>query len=131
MRLVLALSALLVTTACGGSSSEPKEPTPAEPAEPAEPEVSEGERKLRAAQANAVHAMCERLVDCAVEEASREQTAEEAAQSSTPAVLDRARAECESGYGQVEMSPRQIKLVQRCVNEARACAALEACLAEA
>lgn len=133
MRLVLAcaLSSTLLL-ACGGSSSSTttQEPAPAEP-DPEAARRAESEQKLKAAQASAVHAMCERLVDCSVEDAKAEMSPEEVAKLNPEELVPRAQAECEAEYGQLELSPRQIKTIQRCVNEAETCPALNECLAGA
>jgi hypothetical protein len=135
---ILVLSAA-VLAACGGSSNEPREPagtaTPAAARPAGEGEAAgatAADDKLRAAQASAVHAVCERLVDqCAVEDAKKNLSPAEAAKNTEPGVLAIARHECEGELGRTALSPRQIKVFQRCVNEAAECDALQTCLAEA
>jgi hypothetical protein len=92
---------------------------------------AESERNLRAAQESAVEAMCERLADCAVESARENMTPEEVAQLDVENTAPRLREECESEYGRTQLSPRQVRVVQRCVTETRACDELQTCLEDA
>jgi hypothetical protein len=122
---------LFLAAACSGSSGgagdattptngegQTTEPTPEE----------ESEAKLRAAQDSAIEAMCERFYHCAVEDTPPDKQAE----VGNPEELESThRADCEEAYGRSNLSPRQIKIIQRCVNEAQKCDALNECLAEA
>ena len=134
-RLLLA-AALLGAAACSGSSGGQDTTAPAGGGEPTPgggettPE-EDAERKLRAAQDSAVEAMCERLTDCAVEDARREMSPEELAKLNLEELVPMHRAECEEQYGQKSLSPRQIKIIQGCVNDAGDCDALHECLAAA
>ena len=116
----------------GGEASEPAAPTSpaaAEP-EPAPPDA-EAERKLRAAQDSAVEALCERLVDCAIEEARASMTPEQVAELDVEDTGARLRDKCEGEGATSTLSPRQIRVVQRCVNQDGTCADLQTCVAEA
>jgi hypothetical protein len=117
----LAIALVLLAAACGGS----KEPAPSEPA-PA-PAPTE-EAKLRAAQDATMAAMCERLVDCSVEDAKATITEAELAELAPEELVPKARAECEGEYASLTLSPRQIKVIQGCVNGPPACADFTACL---
>jgi hypothetical protein len=115
------LAVVVLAAACGGS----KEPAPSEPA-PA-PAPTE-EAKLRAAQDSTMAAMCERLVDCSVEDAKATMSEAELADLKPDELVPKARAECESEYASLTLSPRQIKVIQACVNGPPACADFTACL---
>lgn len=131
------LASVLVLGACGGGGGEASEPaaTPSPPAaeqESARPDDdTDGKRKLRAAQDSAVEALCERLVDCAIEEARSSMTSEEVAQLDVKDTGARLREECEGEGASSTLSPRQIRVVQRCVNQNGTCSDLQACVQEA
>ena len=119
---------LVALIACGGGgASEPAAPS----ADPEAERRAESERKLRAAQESAAEAMCERLVDCSIEAARANMTPEEVANLDLEKTTVAARAECEDESSQRAWSPRQIRVVQRCVVEAEVCEALHTCLDEA
>jgi hypothetical protein len=117
-----AILVLLLVACAGGDKPPASEPAPA-PAPTADD-------KLRAAQVSAVHAMCERLVQCSIEDARATMSPDELAKLAPEELVPRAEADCEAEYGASALSPRQIKVIQRCVNEAAECAALDTCLAE-
>jgi uncharacterized lipoprotein len=130
-------AALLVASlaACSGSeggSKESEKPTTAQPAATPSKE-EESERKLHAAQESAVEAMCERLADCAVEDANKTMTPEERKEKlgNVDELIPRYRAECEEEANKSDLSPRQVKIVQTCVVEKKTCATFVPCLDEA
>jgi hypothetical protein len=131
-----ALAALLVASlaACSGSDGGSKESTtPADPVAKETPEQqkqAESERKLHAAQESAVDAMCERLADCAVEDANKTMTPEERKEKlgNVDELIPRYRAECEEEANKSNLSPRQVKIVQTCVVEKKTCATFVPCL---
>jgi hypothetical protein len=127
-RLATLLFALVV--GCSGSS-DGAAPAPAshQAAAPADEAPPSPDEKLRSAQESAVAAVCERLVDCAVEAGAM--TPEEVQELEAEGTVRRFRDKCEAEGAQSELSPRQIKIVQRCVNDARACDELQTCLEEA
>lgn len=83
---------------------------------------------LHAAQESAIEAMCERLVDCSVEDARKTMTPAEVEKLDLPHLVPRARAECEEDYSEHALSPRQIRIIQGCVNQQSTCAQLNDCL---
>jgi hypothetical protein len=89
------------------------------------------EAKLRAAQESAVQAMCERLIECSVESARASMTPEELAKLDLEEIVPRARADCEEEYAGRRLSPRQVRVVQTCVNQPGTCDELHACLDQA
>ncbi|HWM86161.1 MAG TPA: hypothetical protein VNO33_09995 [Kofleriaceae bacterium] len=126
--------ALWLLAACsGGGGNEPAAPEVA----PAEERTTVGggeqakERKLRAAQDSAVAAMCERLVDCAVESAHANMSPEEVAKLDLEKTAPRLREECEDEGGRSSLSPRQVRVIQDCVTSAESCDRLQTCLEQA
>ncbi len=132
MRLSCTVLAAVLGACSGSSGSQSPAGGGAVPAQ--DPEASrraESERQLRAAQESAVEAMCDRLVDCSVEEARATMTPEEVAGLDLENTMPLAREECEDESTQRNFSPRQVRVVQRCVTEAATCEALHSCLDEA
>lgn len=122
-------------SACSGSGSgsarEPAKPAgsgEAPPPDPAQVERQEKLRELRAAQDSAVEAMCERLVDCSVESLRNAPPEERAKAGNVDELIPKARAECEEEASKSDLSPRQVLVVQKCVNEGQTCEALVSCL---
>jgi hypothetical protein len=133
MRLA-ALSLATLLLACGGDQKPAATTTDSTTAPARDPEAdkrAESERKLRAAQDSAVEAMCERLVDCSVEDAKATMSKEELDKLKPDELVPQARAQCQDDYGKSALSPRQIKIIQGCVNEAEECSALTTCLQSA
>jgi hypothetical protein len=130
---VLVLGAAAACGGGGGAASEPAATasTPAAQPEPSPATEAEAERKLRAAQESAVEALCERLVDCAIEEARASMTPEQVAELDVEDTGARLRDKCEGEGATSTLSPRQIRVVQRCVNLDATCDDLQACVAEA
>lgn len=135
-RALAALLALLVTAACSGSDGGGKDSeTPAGPPAKSEEETRREEslRKLRAAQESAVEAMCERLADCAVEDAQKNMSPEERKEKlgNVEEIIPKYRAECEEEANQSDLSPRQVKIIQACVTEQKSCDTFVPCLDQA
>lgn len=130
-RALAALLVALLAAACSGSEGGGKEsetPTSGPPGRsPEEARREESLRKLRAAQDSAVEAMCDRFFDCAVEE-SRKQKPKELEGVNLEEMRGKHMAECEEEYGKSELSPRQVKVIQQCVNQSPTCGELETCL---
>jgi hypothetical protein len=116
-------AALFALLSCGGGTSESSTASTA-------PEPSP-EQKLLAAQESAIEAMCERLVDCAVAEARETMSPDEVAKLDVDKRARLLRDDCEAEGAQSRLSPRQIRVVQRCVNQESSCAEFETCLQEA
>ncbi len=134
----IVLAAVLWATlpACSGGGAESGEPAKAAGAGQGSGAASPApapspEQKLRAAQESAVQAMCERLVECAVKEARATMSPDEVAQLELEKTAPRLRDECEDEGARTQLSPRQVTVVQRCVNDAATCDALQTCLNEA
>lgn len=135
MTRALAAMLLAFVAACSGSDGGGKQgETTATSQPPArsqeELEREESLRKLRAAQESAIEAMCDRFFDCAVEEA-RVERPKELEGVNLEEMRGKHMAECEEEYGRSELSPRQVKVVQGCVNDAPTCAELHSCLQSA
>ncbi len=131
---VVAAVLCVVVQACSGGGAESGEPSSqastAGQGGGAAPRPSP-EAKLRAAQETAVQAMCERLADCAVEEARATMTPEEVAKLELDKTVPQLRAECEEEGMHSSLSPRQVTIIQRCVNGSPTCDELNACLDQA
>jgi hypothetical protein len=129
-RALAPLFALLV--ACSGGDGASKETeTPAEPQKtPEELKREESLRALRAAQESSVEAMCERLADCAVEDAQKNMSPEERQKGlgNVEELLPRYRAECEEEANRSDLSPRQVQTIQRCVTDETSCETFVPCL---
>lgn len=136
-RVLAALALALAAAACSGSEGGGKEsetPAAGQPAKsPEEARREESERKLHAAQESAVEAMCERLADCAVEDAQKSMTPEERKEKlgNVEELLPRYRAECEEEGNKSDLSPRQVKIIQSCVTEQKTCETFVPCLDQA
>jgi hypothetical protein len=131
-----ALAALLVAclAACSGSEGSSKDTeTPAGTATSPKPsKEEESERKLHAAQESAVEALCDRLADCAVEDAMKMSPEERKEKiGNVDELLPRARAQCEEEANRSNLSPRQVKVVQKCVSQEKTCESLLSCLDQA
>lgn len=127
---LLVCALFLGAAGCGGGGGDASEPAATnDPPEPARP--ADAEEKLRAAQASAVEALCERLVDCAIEEARATMTPEQVAELDVEETGARLRDKCEGEGATSALSPRQIRVVQRCVNQNGSCDELQACVEEA
>ena len=129
-RALSALFAVLVAAACSGSDggSKETEPPPGPPARSQEEAKRDDSlRKLRAAQESAIEAMCDRFFDCAVED-TRKTKPKELEGVNLEEMRSKHMATCEEEYGQSELSPRQVKIIQSCVNEAPSCEELHSCL---
>jgi hypothetical protein len=125
------LVVLSVAACSGGAESEPARTSGGQGGAAAPAAGPSPEEKLRAAQESAVQAMCERLVDCAVEEAKASMSPEEVAKLELDETGPKLRAECEEEGMQNALSPRQVTVIQRCVNQDGTCDDLNACLDEA
>ena len=129
-RALAACFALIVAAACSGSDGGSKETeTPPGPPAKSQEELKREEslRKLRAAQESAIEAMCDRFFDCAVED-TRKTRPKELEGVNLEEMRSKHMAECEEEYGRNELSPRQVKVIQQCVNDAPSCDELQTCL---
>lgn len=117
-------AALFALLSCGGGASESTGTASSTP----EPNP---EQKLLAAQESAMEAMCERLVDCAVQETRETMSADEVAKLDLDKRARLLRDDCEAEGAQSRLSPRQVRVVQRCVNQDSSCPDFETCLQEA
>jgi hypothetical protein len=128
-RVVLIVWVAWLAACSGGTESG------AAPSQPAEGGAGGGqpsaEAQLRAAQESAIQAMCERLVDCSVESARASMTPEELAKLDLEEMVPRARADCEEEYAGRRLSPRQVRVVQRCVADTGTCDEMHTCLDQA
>ncbi len=114
---------------CSGGGAESGEPATGQGSAATPPPSPEA--KLRAAQESAIQAMCERLADCAADEARATMSPEEVAKLELDKTVPQLRAECEDEGMQNALSPRQVTVIQGCVNGSPTCDELNSCLDQA
>jgi hypothetical protein len=90
------------------------------------------EQKFARQQADAVNKMCQRVTDCAIEDAKKEMSPEDLAdlESKMHAIVPKAVADCEQTYA-APMSPRQVIDMRACLGEATECSVFGECVATA
>jgi hypothetical protein len=124
----------ILLAACSGSSgqSEVEKPDPnnqkdATDAPPQEPEATP-EEKFQGQQAATCKAMCERITDCAVEDAKANMSPEELAKLDLENTVPKAVEECTNEYVSKDLSPRQVKIIRDCLAQETDCKAYLDCL---
>ena len=86
------------------------------------------EEKFDRQKTDAVGKMCERLIDCSVEDAKKQLPPEELAKLDIENTSKKAMAECNEAYGTAPMSPRQVVTLRECLGEPSECPDFNACL---
>ena len=130
MRILLLCSLLVLSAACGSSSSqEATTPKPDEKATPVEPSETPEEKFARQTD-DAIDKMCQRLTDCSVEDARANMSGKELEEleRDLPAIIPKAIDECKADYGKTPLSPRQVVGVRACLSEATECPVFAQCL---
>lgn len=122
---MIAAALLLLGTACGGSSGT--EPKPIDNSKPAGSQSDE-DATIQRAQFASCRPVCERLIDCSVQDLHREKSDAEIAEVNLPETVPKAIDDCESTCRQKSLSPRQINVMQECVNGPQDCGAYVTCL---
>ena len=132
----LFVSAILAagTLGCGGAKKSADEGTGTgdpvvAPASDAQAEESP-EAKFARQKDDAVDKMCQRLIDCSVEDAKREMPPEELAKLDLDTTSRKAISDCNEAYGASPMSPRQVVILRGCLGEATECPEFNECLAK-
>jgi len=87
------------------------------------------EAKFARQKDDAVDKMCQRLIDCSVEDAKREMSPEELENLDLDATSRKAISDCNEAYGASAMSPRQVKTLRGCLGQPTECPDFNACLA--
>ena len=117
---------------CGGSktsANDSKGDIAAVPAIDAQASESPNEKFARQKD-DAVDKMCQRLIDCSVEDAKSQMTPEKLAELDLEATSRQAIADCNQHYGSTEMSPRQVLSLRECLGQPTACPEFNDCLEE-
>lgn len=131
----------LAVSACSGKSAEgPSEPT-TQAAEaqdksqgkPQDKNDREAKRKralaaLKARQQAACEQMSEILTDCAVQDARKQMSPKELAELDLENTAPRHRAEVQDQCLAVDMSPRQVRVIESCLAKDTACTVFLPCL---
>jgi hypothetical protein len=113
------------STESGGGTGEPVV-TPATDAQAQETP----EAKFARQKDDAVDKMCQRLIDCSVEDAKREMPPEELAKLDLENTSRQALSDCNDAYGASAMSPRQVMTLRECLGQPTECPDFNACLAK-
>tara|TARA_R110002096_G_scaffold77896_1_gene183103 strand:- start:601 stop:1044 length:444 start_codon:yes stop_codon:yes gene_type:complete len=129
----LVLSASLLAgfaLGCGGSkkpAEQGSDDVVVAPVTDAQAEESP-EEKFARQKADAVGKMCERLIDCSVEEAKSQLPPEELAKLDLENTSKKALAECNDAYSASPMSPRQVVSLRECLGQPTECPEFNSCL---
>jgi hypothetical protein len=125
--LVLALLCL-VPLACGSPQSAP----PADPdpvvLSPEEQREREALERLRIRQEAACERLCPRMTDCSIAEARATLPPDEVARLELDKTAPAHTADCKSRCKRSDLSPRQVRVYEVCVQEEEECGPLLACL---
>lgn len=125
-RLFLLLGALLL--ACGGSS-QPADTTPQQGAGAGvDPEEQAALARLRASQESVCEKMCPEITECAVEDARANLTAEQLAELDLENTAPQHTRECVEECRYSDLSPRQVRALQVCLEEGGVCSTFLGCL---
>ncbi len=117
---------------CGGSkkpASENTDPVIVPPATDAQASETP-EEKFTRQKADAVGKMCERIVDCSVEDAKNSLSPEELTKLDLENTSKQALTECNEAYGAGPMSPRQVVDLRECLSQPTQCPDFMACLSK-
>jgi hypothetical protein len=119
--------------ACGSSTPKTEDPVEGGGVQVSDAMPQETpEQKFARQQADAVNKMCQRVTDCAIEDAKQEMSPEDLAdlESKMDQILPKAIADCEGQYVSA-MSPRQLGDLRSCLGEATECSVFGECIATA
>ncbi|MCP4445455.1 MAG: hypothetical protein GY811_08950 [Myxococcales bacterium] len=117
---------------CGGSKKSPNEggggPVAATEGDAQSAEGSE-ERFARQKD-DAVEKMCQRMVDCQLQDADANMAPEELAElnKARDGITAAAIADCNNQYGEAQMSPRQVVALRECLGQPTECTEFFTCL---
>ena len=127
----IALSIVLVAS-CGGQKNGGATDTTNTTTKPAEPsERDKALAKLKRQQDATCGPMCERITDCAVEDARAKMSPKDLAdlklEQTAPMHTQKCVEDCEA----LDLSPRQIKTMRSCITDVEPCAEYAQCLKQA
>lgn len=108
-------------TGAGQGSGEPAAATPEE----------RDAQRIKEAQDVGCQGVCEKATECAAESARANESEEEAAKLTEPAVLAKNTAECVTECLASSMSVRQLEVVHKCLNAGGSCEQFFGCLDDA
>ncbi len=132
LTLVFLSMSLLATTAFGcGGKNKPAEST-ADPVATTESDAQpteSPEAKFARQKSDTVDKMCQRLVDCSLEDAEKQAPPEELAElnANREGITRAAIADCNKQFAG-PMSPRQVITVRECLGQPTECSDFSACL---
>lgn len=123
------VSLTLLSAGCGSSGSQKQAKEPITEAE-ATPVVAEEtpEEKFARQQEDTCNKMCQRLIDCSVEDAKAQLSAEEIKELNLEATVPLSIADCTSECSRGSLSPRQVSSIRTCLGEATECSVFNECL---
>jgi hypothetical protein len=134
---ILFLGIALAACSGGSSQTDVENPTPGDgeteqpTAVETEPEPVSPEEKFKGQQQTTCQAMCERVTDCAVEDARANMSAEELAKLDLENTVPKAVQECTEECVGKELSPRQVTVIRECLAEPTECNDFLTCLEQA
>jgi len=126
--------ALVSLLGCGGSPNSGQSSlsnTGDDTNSDAPPAEATDEQKIRRAQLGTCGPMCERLVDCSVQDLRNNKSEAEIAEMQLEQLVPRAIDDCNAKCSGATISPRQIRVVQECVNGPEECKDYVTCLDKA
>lgn len=119
--------------ACGSSTQKTTEDPAAEPGvQESDAQAEEtAEQKFARQQSDTVHKMCQRLIDCSIEDARASLSPEEFAKLDPEKIAPKAIADCTQEADKAPLSPRQVIGIRECLGAATSCPVFNECLGSA
>jgi len=121
---------------CGGASNTPSSSsttTSGATAKAQPPSTETAEQKFERQKADGIDKMCERLIDCSLQDAQENGSPEELAklEKDRVGITAKARADCSDQYSDANLSPRQLTGIRACLSAATQCPVFTDCLVKA
>lgn len=119
--------------ACGNSStSKPVEDTTVVPVAGSDAMPQETpEQKFARQQTDTIGKMCQRLIDCSIEDARKQMSAEEYAKLDVEKIKPKAIADCTQDADKSPLSPKQVIGIRECLSQATECSVFTDCIGAA
>jgi hypothetical protein len=89
------------------------------------------EEKFARQTADTVDKMCQRLIDCSIEDAKKNMSPEELEKLDVPKIKPVAIGKCREEYGTSPLSPRQVIGIRTCLGQATDCSTFNDCIGSA